>query len=171
MELGLECLRDIAVQEYESVQYYFLEICKVTEAATHSTSSKVGAMAFEFWSTFAEEEIERKSNGDDFKNYIEPAKTELITMILQGLTVINFEEGEDDDDWGHALSAAFSLQMMAQLLENHVLGPVVQFVTANITKPDWQSKYSSLIALGSITEGPDKQQFLEVIVQAFQNLL
>jgi hypothetical protein len=31
-------------------------------------------------------------------------------MILQGLLVINFEEDEDDDDWGHALSAACCLQ-------------------------------------------------------------
>ena len=44
-------------------------------------------------------------------------------------------------------------------------------MTENIQKPDWKSKYSSLIALGSITEGPEKQQFLEVIVQAFQHLL
>ena len=43
MQYGLECLRDIAVQEYESVSFYFLEICQVTEAATKSTSCKVGA--------------------------------------------------------------------------------------------------------------------------------
>ena len=167
MELGLECLRDISVQEYDSVQHYFLEICQVTEAATHSTSSKVGAMAFEFWSTFAEEELYRKTNGDGFKNYIEPARNALITMILQGITMINFDEEDDDDDWGHALSATCALQAMSPLLGTHVLQPVIAFVTANITKQDWKSKYSSLMALGSITEGPEKQQFLEVIVQAF----
>jgi hypothetical protein len=32
-------------------------------------------------------------------------------------------------------------------------------------------KYASLIALGSITEGPNKQNFLQIIIQAFQNLM
>jgi len=32
-------------------------------------------------------------------------------------------------------------------------------------------KYSSLMALGSITEGPNKQNFLQIIIQAFQNLM
>ena len=53
---------------------------------------------------------------------------------------------------------------MSLLLGNHVLQPVVQFVTANITQEDWKNKYASLMALGSITEGPEKQMFLEVIV-------
>ena len=82
MENGLNCLREIAVQEYEFVEFYFLEICQITEAATKSTSSKVGAQAFEFWSTFAEEEIERRSKNKNFKNYIEPARESLILMIL-----------------------------------------------------------------------------------------
>ena len=49
--------------------------------------------------------------------------------------------------------------------------PVVQFVAANIQNQDWKLKYASLMALGSITEGPDKQEFLNIIIQSFQNLL
>lgn len=54
---------------------------------------------------------------------------------------------------------------------NHVLQPVVEFVAAHIQQQDWKNKYASLMALGSITEGPEKQKFLEVIIQALQNLL
>ena len=32
-------------------------------------------------------------------------------------------------------------------------------------------KYASLMALGSITEGSNKQNFLQIIIQAFQNLM
>ena len=49
--------------------------------------------------------------------------------------------------------------------------PVVQFVAANIQQELWKNKYASLMALGSITEGPEKQKFLEVVIQALQNLL
>lgn len=49
--------------------------------------------------------------------------------------------------------------------------PVVNFVSQNIHLADWKNKYASLIALGSITEGPDKQVFSEVIMQSLSNLL
>lgn len=51
------------------------------------------------------------------------------------------------------------------------MDPVVQFVAVNFQLDNWKAKYASLMALGSITEGPDKQKFLEVIIQALQNLL
>jgi importin subunit beta-1 len=92
-------------------------------------------------------------------------------MVLQGLLKINFEEEDDDDEWGHALSAACCLQKLSILLGNHVLEPVVEFVAANIQQAHWKNKYASLMALGSITEGPEKQKFLEVVIQALQNLL
>ena len=114
--------------------------------------------------------MERKAAGT-CKNYIELCKDHLITMVLQGLLMINFEEDEDDDEWGHALSAACCLQKLSILLCNHVMEPVVQYVAANIQQADWKNKYASLMALGSITEGPDKQKFLEVIIHALQNLL
>lgn len=169
-EFALHCLREISTQEYDSVQHYFEAICQVTEAASKSESSKVGAIAFEYWTTLAEEEYEREKTGASQK-YIEKCKDQLITLALQGLMVINFEEDEDDDEWGHALSAACCLQKLSLLLGNQVLSLVVQFVAANIQQPSWKNKYAALMALGSITEGPDKQKFLEVIIQALQNLL
>jgi len=42
-EFGLHCLREIAIQEYEFLEFYFLDICKITEAATKRECSKVGA--------------------------------------------------------------------------------------------------------------------------------
>jgi importin subunit beta-1 len=49
--------------------------------------------------------------------------------------------------------------------------PVVDYVAAHIQQDNWKSKYAALMALGSITEGPEKQKFLEVFIQALQNLL
>ena len=51
----------------------------------------------------------------------------------QGLLNITFEEDQDDDEWGHALSAACCLQKLAQLLKNEVIVEVVAFVTQHIT--------------------------------------
>jgi importin subunit beta-1 len=157
--------------EYDSVEAYFQQICQTTAAAANSENDKVGAQAFEFWTTLAEEEQERVVKGLPSKNYMNLCKGELLELIFVGLLKINFEEDEDDDEWGHALSAACCLQKMSILLGNDLMDPVVQYVAKHIQSPNWKEKYASLMALGSITEGPDKQKFALVIVQALQNLL
>lgn len=48
-ERGLQCLAEIATQEYEHLDPYFVHMSKVTEACSLSESPKVGAQAFEFW--------------------------------------------------------------------------------------------------------------------------
>jgi hypothetical protein len=78
--------------------------------------------------------------------------------------IINFEDEDDDDDeFGHLMSSATTLQKLSILLKNDVMDPVINYVAANIMQPNWKQKYSALIALGSITEGPDKQKFGETI--------
>jgi importin subunit beta-1 len=52
-----------------------------------------------------------------------------------------------------------------------VIEPIIAFVSANINSPNWKSRYSSLIALGAITEGPEKQRFAEIIVPGLSNLI
>jgi hypothetical protein len=98
-------------------------------------------------------------------------KNDLLQLIFEGLLKITFEEDEDDDEWGHSLSAACCLQRLSVLLGNELMDPVVSYVAMHIQSQDWKEKYASLMALGSITEGPDKTKFSLVIVQALQNLL
>jgi hypothetical protein len=103
-------------------------------------------------------------DGLPYKNYIQNCKTDLLELIFAGLLKINFEEDDDDDEWGHALSAACCLQTLSSLLKNDIMDPVVQYVAAHIVAADWKEKYASLMALGSIVEGPDKLKFSDVIV-------
>jgi len=51
------------------------------------------------------------------------------------------------------------------------MDPVVQFVSGNIQLQDWKNKYASLMALGSIAEGPEKMKFYEMLMYSLQNLL
>lgn len=44
------------------------------------------------------------------------------------MLIIDFDEEDDDDEWGHALSAACCLQKFSILLKNDVMDPVVSFV-------------------------------------------
>lgn len=57
------------------------------------------------------------------------------------------------------------------LTGNDVVQPVVNYVAANVESADWKRKYAALIALGSITEGPGKQNFLDIVLPTLPRLL
>ena len=46
-------------------------------------------------------------------------------LVFEGLLQIHFEEDEDDDEWGHSLSATCCLQKMSLMLKDEVLSPVI----------------------------------------------
>jgi hypothetical protein len=54
--------------------------------------------------------------------FISRCKENLISLILEGLSIISFEQDDDGDDWGHALSASCCLQKLSILIGNDVLG-------------------------------------------------
>jgi len=57
------------------------------------------------------------------------------------------------------------------LIKNEVMEKVISFASNNIQSPNWKMKYAALISLGSITDGPEKAKFMEVIMQALPSLL
>jgi importin subunit beta-1 len=156
IESCLASLRDISTQEYDSIQYYFDKICEVTSQASQNPSDKVGAQAFEFWTTLIDDETERVAKNAQCYNYVSSCSPSLITMILKGLTMINFDD-DDDIEMGHSVSAGNTLQALALLIKSDVMQPVISFVAPNLDpQQPWQNKYAALIALGSICNGPDK---------------
>ncbi len=54
------------------------------------------------------------------------------------------------------MSSGICLSKISQLIGSKVLPLVVTFVSSNITSQDWKARYAAVIALGTITEGPDK---------------
>ena len=91
------------------MQQYFTQICDATINGVNNTSDKVGARAFEYWTTLVEDETERLMKGLLCVNYIKGCADSLIDLILKGLAIITFDEDDDNEDWGHSLSAAFCL--------------------------------------------------------------
>ena len=128
----LDLLREISTQEYEYVQYYFKKICEVTYICSKNDSPKVGAQSFEFWTTLIEDETERIEKNVACQHYVGSCKENLINMILGGLNIITFEEDDDVEEWGHAMSAGICLQKLALLLKNDVMQQVVGFAAANL---------------------------------------
>lgn len=57
----MQCLKELAVQEYDSLPFYFNEVTALVGRAMvdENINEKVQAQAFEFWTMLTEEEIER----------------------------------------------------------------------------------------------------------------
>ena len=121
----LTCLREITIQEYDYIQYYFEKIGTITFALAMHPSSRVGAQAFEYWTTLVEEETERLQKKVTCLNYVKSCQDNLIQLILEGLCILNFEEDEDEGEWGHMLSASCCLQKLALLIKNDVMDKVI----------------------------------------------
>ena len=77
-ENGLNSLQALAMEAYDVLEHYFKDICEITAAAAKSTDPRIGAQAFMFWATLAEEELSKVENGQPSKNYIASCKDQLL---------------------------------------------------------------------------------------------
>jgi importin subunit beta-1 len=81
------------------------------------------------------------------------------------------DEDQEDDELGVALSAGCCLAAVAIVIGNTIMEPVIAFVSQNIMNQEWKKRYSALLALGAITEGPEKTKYMNVIIPALPNLI
>ena len=163
---------EIAKKEYDIVEFYLQLFLEATSYCAKSDDEKIGTQAIEFWTSLAEEEYLRvKKNGHN-KNYIAQVTSLLLSLLLECIQKLNIQDEDDDsDEMGVALSAGCCINAISVLVGSQIMQPIIQFVGQNIQNTDWTKRYSSLIALGSITESPDKQTFTSVLIPSLNNLL
>lgn len=153
----MQTLVEIARQEYEAVEFFFDQLCAITAEAANGPDEKVGAQGIEFWTSLAEEEYSRFKKNGLVKGYINRCCSQLIGLLINCIQRVNIEdEDEEDEELGVALSAGCCLAAVALVIGNSIIEPVIAFASQNITNQDWKRRYSALLALGAITEGPDK---------------
>lgn len=93
-------------------------------------------------------------------------------LLIECIQKVNIEDDDDEDDeLGVALSSGCCLAAIALVIGDDIMGPVIEFVSLNINHADWKKRYSALLALGAITEGPERVKFMNVIIPALQNLI
>jgi hypothetical protein len=107
-------LVEIARQEYDSVEFFYPQVCSITSEAARGEDEKVGAQGIEFWTSIAEEEHSRKKKGGLVKGYIAQSSSSLISLLLECIQRLNIEdEDEEDDQFGVYLSAGCCLVEVA----------------------------------------------------------
>ena len=168
----MQTLVEIARQEYESIEFFFQKVCQITADAARGADEKVGAQGIEFWTSLAEEEHTRIKKNGVVKGYINQCSTDLLKLLIESIQRVNIEdEDEEDDELGVALSAGCCLAAVSTVIGNNIIEPVILFVSQHISHADWKKRYSALLALGAITEGPEKLKFMQVIMPGLANLI
>lgn len=69
------------------------------------------------------------------------------------------------------MASWYCLQRLGVLLGDNIMTLVVNYSATNIALPDWQCRYAALMALGSISEGPTKAKYQEMVYQAMPSIL
>ncbi|WPK23235.1 hypothetical protein PUMCH_000464 [Australozyma saopauloensis] len=144
-----------------------------------SPNDRVACMAIEFWSTICEEEFEIAYQLHEQNERGEPASAELTSYnfallacreVLPRLLTLLTKQNEDpeDDDWSVAMAAGSCLQLLATTTGIYVVEPTLSFFVANIELPDWRNREASVMAFGSILEGPDIEQLKPAIQEAIK---
>jgi len=174
------CLVRIMQLYYEKMKFYMEKaLFGLTVIGMRSQNPDVATQAVEFWSSVCEEELDITAEiqealevGDQpERENFNFAKTALMEVLPQILLLLFRQEEDDDDEWTTANSSAAAIALFAQIAENAVLAPVLQFVEANIRGEVWNQREAAVMAFGSIMDGPDPNTLQPLVTQAFPVLI
>ncbi|RQM28577.1 hypothetical protein B5M09_007912, partial [Aphanomyces astaci] len=176
---AFECIATIASLYYEYLGEYMSVLCDLTFKAVQADQAEVGLQSLEFWSSICDVElefIEEGRYGDpavaaaNLKRYVETVLPALVPMLLNTLTQQE-EDQFEDDTWNLSMAGATTLTLAAQVVEDAIVAPVMQFVTTNIQSANWHQKEAAIMAFGSILDGPHQQTIQPIVENAMPVLI
>ncbi|WVQ84051.1 hypothetical protein IAT38_006196 [Cryptococcus sp. DSM 104549] len=178
---AFECLVKIMHLYYQYMDFYMERaLFGLTIMGMKHSEEPVALQAIEFWSTVCEEEIDLNVAAQDAVNYgdrpefeskgfAKAALPDILPVLLELLS--QQSEDDDEDDWTKAMAAAACLELLAQNVGDEIVGPVVPFVEAGITRQEWQRREAAVMAFGSILDGPDPATLAPLVTQALGALI
>jgi importin subunit beta-1 len=70
-----------------------------------------------------------------------------------------------------SLSAGYTLESIARSVGNNVLEPIFNFIQPKIASHQWGDRYIGMIAFGSIIDGPNPQDIMNIINTAYGDII
>ncbi|XP_064844579.1 importin subunit beta-1-like isoform X1 [Oncorhynchus masou masou] len=169
-----------------SLYYQYMEtymgpaLFAITIEAMKSDIDEVALQGIEFWSNVCDEEMDLAIEATEAleqgrppehtsKFYAKGALQYLVPILTQTLT--KQDENNDDDDWNPCKAAGVCLMLLATCCEDDVVPHVLPFIKEHIKYPDWRYRDASVMAFGSILEGPELSQLKPLVIQAMPMLI
>ncbi|KAF0685755.1 Aste57867_22363 [Aphanomyces stellatus] len=175
---AFECIATIASLYYEYLAEYMNALCDLTFKAVQADQAEVGLQSLEFWSSICDVELEyleelkygNPEAATNLKRYVETVLGVLVPMLLNTLTQQE-EDQFEDDTWNLSMAGATTLTLAAQVVEDAIVPPVMQFVTSNIQSANWRQKEAAIMAFGSILDGPNHSTIQPIVENAMPVLI
>ncbi|PVU97545.1 hypothetical protein BB561_000469 [Smittium simulii] len=174
--LSFECLVKIMQLYYDKMELYMEQaLFELTILGMKHEDEKIALQAIEFWSTVCDEEIDLSLEAEECLDrneemtrvnhkFVQRALSQILPVLLWLLT--KQDEDTDEDEWNVSMAAATCLSLMAQDIGDAVLPLVIPFVEGNIRNNDWHFREASIMAFGSILEGPEPTALAPLVSQA-----
>lgn len=179
--VALQCLVKIMSLYYQYMECYMkTALFPITVEAMKSPEDEIALQGIEFWSSVCDEEVDLAIELSEAAEagrppertsrfYAKGALPHIVPILLSTLT--KQEEGDDDDEWNPCKAAGVCLMLMASCCEDDILQHVIPFVTCNINHAEWRFREASVMAFGSILEGPDPNKLKPVVEQGMGELI
>uniref|UniRef100_A0A3Q2XA99 Karyopherin (importin) beta 1 n=1 Tax=Hippocampus comes TaxID=109280 RepID=A0A3Q2XA99_HIPCM len=169
-----------------SLYYQYMEaymgpaLFAITIEAMKSEIDEVALQGIEFWSNVCDEEMDLAIEASEAseqgrppehtsKFYAKGALQYLVPILTQ--TLIKQDENDDDDDWNPCKAAGVCLMLLSTCCEDDVVPHILPFIKEHIKHPDWRYRDASIMAFGSILEGPEPNQLKPLVIQAMPTLI
>lgn len=169
------CLSEIIRCYYSSVDKFMGPISDLTsKIIREDDDEEVATLAIEVWCTVCEGEIDiyRRKKGEGCRNYIKEASVDLIQLVLWCIEGSYVDEDDESDNWNRSTASGCCLSLMAQILGDDIIEPVINFAGKKISETvEWKDKYLGLLALGAILEGPTKEKLMEILSPAMNTII
>ena len=98
------------------------------------------------------------------------AATALVPILLETLTKQS-DDIDDDESWNIAMAGATCLDLVAQTIGDPAVDLTIPFIQANIQNPNWRLKEASIMAFGSIVDGPSTEKLTPIVSAAIPVLV
>ncbi|XP_033101755.1 importin subunit beta-1-like [Anneissia japonica] len=178
---ALQCLVKILSLYYKYMEDYMkAALFAITIEAMKSDVDDIALQGIEFWSNVCDEEMdlaieateamEQSRRPENYSRFYAKGALEFLVPILMKM-LTKQDENDDEDDWNPCKSAGVCMMLLANCCENDVVQHVMPFVESNIKNPDWRYRDASVMAFGSILEGPDPNQLKAIVIQAMPFLI
>ncbi|KAG8465477.1 hypothetical protein KFE25_002784 [Diacronema lutheri] len=170
-----ECIVKIATLYYHHLSAYMQALFQLTFEEIKTGRDEVAQQAVEFWSTVSDEEIQLQEEEEEARDtgespdalshhFVKGAMPYLVPLLLHTLT--KQEEDQEEDAWNVAMAAGTCLALVAMAVKDSVVQHVMEFVQTNIQSTEWRFREASLLAFGSVLEGPSKAVLEPLVTQA-----
>lgn len=78
---------------------------------------------------------------------------------------------DDDGEWTVSLASACAIEHMARVMKDAIVEPVLNFVKEKLDTGNHVDRFVGMIAFGAIIEGPEVENFGNIINQALPGIL